>query len=349
MSPSTHTLPRVLHLADAAGPAGGEGTLWACACAASLPALAHETWGIGRREAQHAAHALGLKVALWACPSLGRSQLAWPPFRRARAEHAKPACVVAWSRPAADLARLLFRERVPIVAARISVPGAPGLHAAGIRHTPVPPPLLPLPLGPASARQDARNQLGLRDNDAAILLLADTNAHADAAVFTRWLSMAATAGHRAVGLVRDGTPGLARAARFLATTGAGAEVIRVRGPLIDAVQVADAVVWPRPDAAWPDTNLVWASAIAASGIPVLAAPGAASLWLLGECPGVQIARGSADHQMADLLACFADHPARVHAAAAANAARLRSGPDAWRFHEELMDAITRVSAACVSA
>lgn len=349
MTQPLHSLPRVLHLTDAAGPDGAAGSIWACACAASLPGLAHETWAIGGPEAQAAARAAGLHPCVWASPPLGRAELAWPALRRVRARHGDPACVVAWSPRAARLARMLFTKRVPIVVPRIGVPGNARAQGWNVPAPPLAPPLVALPRWPGVVRQQARENAGLRADDVAIVLLADPIAHADAAAFTRHLSMAATAGHRAVGLVLDGTPSVARAARFLATTGASTEIVRLRGTLLDALRVADAAFWQRPDFTGTDTGLVLVAAVVASGIPVLAGPGIASAWLLGESRGTQIARGTADHQMADLVACFADDPARVRAVAAANAQRLARGPEAWWFHEGLMDAIARVSAGAVAA
>ncbi len=317
--------PLLVHLIDGLA---GEGGLCAVAASSRLDGFGHALWLIGDARFRDAAASLGLTPACWINPPLGRAQLAWPALRTRASQRPLPAAAVCWGLGTVRLARLAFPRQVRVVRAEI----APAADARPARagHVMLPPPLMPLPAVSPASRAAARTRLGLRPTDLAVLHLPDSAASADVARFARCLSMAATAGRSLVGLVSTESPPHARArgARFLAATGVPCELVRFDGPLMDAARAADAAAWDQAGMSAcgaegdEDCGMAVASTLAATGVPVLAAPTPGAAWVLGGGPGPLVARGHSEHHWADLLANFADDPGRVVGAAQARAVEL---------------------------
>ncbi len=160
--------------------------------------------------------------------------------------------------------------------------------------------------GPATMpgrRTSARAVLGLAEDEFAVLLV-HANAGSDAVSrFARWLSMAATANTTLTGLVswRACPHDRARAARFLAGTGAPCSLLWFAGGPRDAAAAADLVVWPHGDGSGPGLLPVAARAAVSLGLPVATAhPADAALLAAAGHPALPC-RGAGDHHWADLL------------------------------------------------
>lgn len=341
MSASATHQPHLLHLTDAL--AGESGLCAFAASTAGLPAFHHRLWLIAGPSLRCAATALGLSPHHSHAPPLNRPELAWPALRRLAQRSPPPAAALCWSPATARLARLIFPSSTRIIAPRILTTPT---------GTSLPPPADPLPAISPATRTAARTRMGLSSSNLAILHLPDAPATSDIAAFTRRITMTATAGRPLVGLVPESSPAqpLARAARFLAATGTHCRLLRFSGTLVSAAFAADAVVWDQSPTAPEHTPpapsaLAFAAALAASGVPILAAPTPAAHALLGHAPGPLLSRGHGEHHWADLLANFADNPAACTAAARANAASLAARQPTLAFCHSLQALLAPVQPA----
>lgn len=259
-------MPNVLHLIDPVG--GGDGALSLCAAAAAIPLWRHEVWSVGPSRSHAGVRARGVCVHKTLPAPGGLTEGVWRGAIRARndvlAGGREPDMVVCSSVGGLGLARIVFGRAVP----RLAIMAEPACAVSGVgalrRGFALEEATIlcvggataaswrsagavdvrtadPEPASPASEgeRAVARCSLGIRDDEIAVLLLADHPALASARRFAFILGLLYTTGSRVVGLVTSGTGEIGRAVRFTRAHGHRWGLLVFEGDSLMALDACD--------------------------------------------------------------------------------------------------------------
>lgn len=368
---------RVIHIVEPTG--AGDAPLIACRAALGAERAEHEVWIIGGTADEARASALGLPCDHRIPAPLGRTRLAarrLAAHARALAQRrlASPLIVQCWSPGALAAAHPLRgqADAVALAAARGPggqapsriVPGvvpdtqlppfrprlvtAIGIAAAGqwrsagyrTAQTPLPIDPAPEPIDPAR-RASLRRSLGIRDSDAAILMLADPPGRGDAQRMAIITGLTHVVAAGVTGVLPVGAAADRRAARYVQALGRRWGFVRTCLSVEDAAAVCDVGLcdgagWNAGTGLSPDCacSALTLAAACARGLPIVAVKTPETLEVLGDS-WPYLAREPTSVQLTSNLLDLITDSMRRRSASDEALSRARSVCDARAYRETL--------------